>query len=157
MTGSRAARLQADLDRAREHGGVEDVGELGEFLARALERHLRRDVVHLPHFGEGVDVTERRRDRFDRRPLGDEGADLDVLLEAAQRPADVQRDEAEEADGEHAEGDRDDAERAEQRRAADAEHDLAKGESHQVAASGAGGGVAPESKTSWPRLSSITR
>ena len=128
--------LEPHLDRRRQEARVEHILELGELRARARERLLGRHLIDARDLGKRRDVAHRRADRLGERAVGEEGDDLDVLLDAAQRAIDVEHEQPEQPEGEEAEGDRDDAQGAEQRRASHAEHDFAKGEPHQVGRAG---------------------
>ena len=107
--------LEANLERRREKARVEDILKFREFRARARERLLGRHLVDARDLGEGGDVAHRRADRFRERAVREEGDDLDVLLDAAQRAIDVEHEQAEQSEGEQTESDRDDAQSAEER------------------------------------------
>ena len=65
------------------------------------------------------------------RAAEQERHDLDPLLHAAQRLAEVERHQAEEPDGEQREGDRRDGQQREQRRAPEREQGLAEEQVHE--------------------------
>src|SRR4051812_6819500 len=116
-----------DVERRRQEFRLEHVAKLTELASCPLQRFFLRHQVDALHFRVLRDVVRGKRDLLDRRLLGDEGADLDPLLDLFQRVTNVHDDEPEEADREERKGDRRYAQRAQQRRAAKGEEGVANG------------------------------
>ena len=113
------------------------VAELHQLRARPRQRLLLGHVADVLHFGECRDVLGGEGDRLGGCAAEHEGDDLDPLLDAPERLPEVDRHQAEEADGEEREGDRGDGERGEQRRPAEGEERLAGEQSHETSVSSA--------------------
>ena len=130
MAGSRKPGLSLTSSDAGRNSRLEDVLEFAELLPRALERLLLRHDVDARALRDTSTISSDATAICSTVvPVGDEGADLDALLDALQRVLDVERDEAEQPEREQREGDRRDAQRAEQRRAAERDERRTKGES----------------------------
>ena len=132
--------LQPHLDRGGERIGREvpvGVAELHQLGARAAERLRLRDVAHVLHLGKGRDVLGGQGDRLGGGAPEDERDDLDPLLDAAQRLAEIDRHQPEEADGEEREGDGGDGQGREQRRAPEGQQRLAGQQPHDASVSSA--------------------
>ena len=114
MAGVAEPLLQPHFDRGGQGVGLEvavGVAELDQLGARPLQRLLLGDEAHILHFGERGDILGGERDGFGRRASQHEGDDLDPLLDSAERLPQVDRHQAEQADGEEREGDGGDGQR----------------------------------------------
>jgi len=148
------ARLESDLERRGQRIHLEiavGVAELDQVLPRPGERLILAHVGDIGDFGEGGDVLGGEGDRLRRRAPQHERDDLHPLLHAAERLAQVHRDEPEQPDGEERKGDRGDGERREQRRAAEGEQHLAEEQSHAFTSSTALSNTTPPSRSSMVR------
>ncbi len=132
--------------------GVPKFHQLG---AGASERLLLGDEADVLHLGERRDVLGGERDGLGRGAPQHERDDLDPLLDAAQRLAQVDGHQAEEADGEEREGDGGDGKRREQRRAPEGKQGLAGQQPHETSVSSVSSTAV--SYTTDPSRSSMVR
>jgi hypothetical protein len=153
--------LHPDFDRGRQRVHLQvavGVAEFDQLAARPGERLLLGDVGDRADLGKGGDVLGRERDRLGGGPAEHERDDLHPLLDAAERLAQVDRHQAEEAEGEEREGDGGDGQRRQERGPAEGEQGLAGEEPHDgISDCADSGSSAWLSYTTEPSRSSMIR